>query len=741
MGKNFTRRHLLKFVGGSAAGLLLTPVPWKTLDDVAIWTQNWSWIPVPPKGEIQTRFTTCTLCPAGCGVRARCVGGRPVSLSGVAGHPAGGGSLCPVGLGGHHLPYHPLRLLEPARMDRSGGDDRPVPVTLDAALAAMARVAGETRSGASGGSVAVLDGRPGRTLSTIYRKFLGGMKSGLYLAPEMGIGANALQDMLLEPWGRPGLDLENTATLLSFGAPILDGWGAPGRMADLVLGRRDGKGRRLKLIQVEPRRSRTAAAADQWVPLNPGTEAALAFGLAHQLVQLRLFDEKSVRKRAVDFETGEGSSYLSLISRFTPDTVSGITGVSTETITGIARELARNSPAAVVGGGDPAGGPLGEEEERAIWGLNLLLGSVGKAGGFVPRREAPGDPAISGDGPAAVSRLEEVPDRSIRLLILDTAGSGGALPWKLIDRKLVPQNSLVAALAPVVAGDARRADLVIPVPSCTEALDEVPAPAASPVSTLSLAQPLQPAPAGVIAPAALIVRLAAALSVPLFSSGESAVWADCLKRRVEAIHNSGRGSVFSPQDGKFAEMAAIESPESLWKLLSEGGCWIDSREVPAPLPHYSLLGRKNDAYASMASAGAGRLAAVPGGAQAWPLVLMPSGLCGALDDSQVSPLMTKLYQESGLRRLLNQADINPATARAYGLADRGGAVIETPSGSLRVEVRFDPGVMPGVIHVAVGPGGGGKSRNRLRDRLNVLTICPDDSGRVWRVARARVREA
>ena len=99
---------------------------------------------------------------------------------------------------------------------------------------------------------------------------------------------------------------------------------------------------------------------------------------------------------------------------------------------------------------------------------------------------------------------------------------------------------------------------------------------------------------------------------------------------------------------------------------------------------------------------------------------MPFGLRAALDDVNASPLTTKLYQESGLRRLQNQADINPDMARDLGLSDRGGAVVETAAGSVRVEIRFDPGVMPGVIHVAVGPSGAIGKIAGLRDRQSIL---------------------
>jgi hypothetical protein len=46
-----TRRDLLWGAAGTA-GLLVTPVPWKLLDDVSIWSQNWPWIPQPARGPV-----------------------------------------------------------------------------------------------------------------------------------------------------------------------------------------------------------------------------------------------------------------------------------------------------------------------------------------------------------------------------------------------------------------------------------------------------------------------------------------------------------------------------------------------------------------------------------------------------------------------------------------------------------------------------------------------------------------
>src|ERR1019366_1152327 len=61
-----TRRDLLWGVAGTA-GLLVTPVPWKLLDDLSIWSQNWPWIPQPAHGPVEVKQSFCTLCPHGCG--------------------------------------------------------------------------------------------------------------------------------------------------------------------------------------------------------------------------------------------------------------------------------------------------------------------------------------------------------------------------------------------------------------------------------------------------------------------------------------------------------------------------------------------------------------------------------------------------------------------------------------------------------------------------------------------------
>jgi hypothetical protein len=210
-----TRRNAVKFIAGSAVGVMFTPAPWHFIRDTALLSESWPGIPEPKRGPVTYKTAQCTLCPGGCAVKARCVADQPVSLAGVD------GGLCPLGVTGHHLPYHPRRL--------KSGPVKEARAAVDGALARGARPA-------------VLDLRPGRPASVAYRKAMTERK-GFYIAP---------------PQASVTVDLAVAKTVISIGAPLFDGWLPPAK----VWASRSG----FRLVQIEPALSRTAALADEWLP-------------------------------------------------------------------------------------------------------------------------------------------------------------------------------------------------------------------------------------------------------------------------------------------------------------------------------------------------------------------------------------------------------------------------------------------------------------------------------------------
>ena len=209
-----TRRNAVKFIAGSAVGAMFTPAPWHIIRDTALWSEDWPGVPHPRRGPVTFKTAQCTLCPGGCAVKVRCVADQPVSLAGVE------GGLCPLGVTGHHLPYHPRRL--------KSGPVEEARAAVDGALARGARPA-------------VLDLRPGRPASAAYRKAMA-ERDGFYLAP---------------PMPEVAVNLAAAKTVISLGAPLFEGWLPPAK----VWAARGG----FRLVQVEPELSRTAALADEWL--------------------------------------------------------------------------------------------------------------------------------------------------------------------------------------------------------------------------------------------------------------------------------------------------------------------------------------------------------------------------------------------------------------------------------------------------------------------------------------------
>ncbi len=241
-----TRRDFFTLGLGAAAAIPLTPVPWKLLDDTSKWSQNWSWIPRPPRGEPSVRYSSCTLCLSGCGIQARCVGKNVIGIAPVPGHPVSKGVLCAYAFGAHQLPYHAARITEPLHRGNA--------TTLDKASQDIA-------SRMKTGRVAILDERPGRAVSDAYQR-IATAHGGLYIVA--GRRESATLRRIASHAGLNeadlGLDLEKVRTLVSFGAPVLESWATPGRVLTLW------KEKRLDIIQIEPELSKTAALASQWIP-------------------------------------------------------------------------------------------------------------------------------------------------------------------------------------------------------------------------------------------------------------------------------------------------------------------------------------------------------------------------------------------------------------------------------------------------------------------------------------------
>jgi len=131
-----------------------------------------------------------------------------------------------------------------------------------------------------------------------------------------------------------------------------------------------------KLVVIDPYRTRTAACADWYIPINPGTDAALALGMMHVIIGENLHDADYVSKHTVGFE-----QLRQKVKEYPPERVAQWTGITTDDIRKLAREYATTRPSVIrlnYGVQRSEGGGMAT---RAIAMLPCVIGSWKEVGG------------------------------------------------------------------------------------------------------------------------------------------------------------------------------------------------------------------------------------------------------------------------------------------------------------------------------------------------------------------------
>jgi len=100
------RRHFVGLGFGAAAGSALGIPAGRLFSQILVSADSPLY---PPRGKEGHCLSVCAMCPGGCGLRARKIGGRVVKLDGNPLHPVNAGRLCPKGQAGLQSLYHPDR--------------------------------------------------------------------------------------------------------------------------------------------------------------------------------------------------------------------------------------------------------------------------------------------------------------------------------------------------------------------------------------------------------------------------------------------------------------------------------------------------------------------------------------------------------------------------------------------------------------------------------------------------------
>jgi anaerobic selenocysteine-containing dehydrogenase len=168
-----------------------------------------------------------------------------------------------------------------------------------------------------------------------------------------------------------------------------------------------------EIVVIDPRRIDLARKAKHWLQLRPGTDAALALGFLHVIIEEGLYDREFVEKWTHGFD-----ELAAHVKEYTPEKVAGITWVPADLIRRAARAYASAKPAAIQWGNPIEHNTQTFETTRALICLMAITGNLDVPGGNVDPR----DPKMLGLAPLV--RADLIPDKRKEMI----ANAHGVIP-------------------------------------------------------------------------------------------------------------------------------------------------------------------------------------------------------------------------------------------------------------------------------------------------------------------------
>lgn len=671
---------------GAGAGITLSPLPWKLTDDVAIWTQNWPWVPVPSEGQVSHADTVCNLCPGMCGITVRKVADRATKIEGREGYPVNDGGICPLGAAGLQLLYGPWRVPGPVKRVGKRGEGHWEKISWAEALQTVSGKLGQLRTAGRPESVACITGADRGTVSELFARFMAAYGSPNFMALPTSEDTGRIAMKLLQGTESAiGYDLEGADFILSFGSGLIEGWGSPVRAIQAHSKWRSGEtGKRATVVQIEPRVSNTAAKADKWYAVKPGQEATLALSLAHVIVEESLYDTAFVNTRTSNF----GAWRRSVLADYSPQDVSSTTGLAANTIRDLARAFAKAKRPLAVWGKGKGTLPGSLYECMSILSLNALVGNLNQPGGLwaVPESVSMKWPSVPQDGTAqrgvGQPRLDGVnssdlakyrPDRfagaidenpeAVQALLVHDADPY----FTMMDHHRVADAfekiPFVVSFSTYYDGTAQHADLILPHHQYLERWEDI------------------PSPVGLHKPVAGLLKPVVSRRLDTKHAGDT----------ILALASGMGGSIANAFPWQDYQSILKTAMGSNWDTLADTG-YARLQEGPAA----GTFSFYTEAYEPVE---------LEGDAYTQPLTLIPVELMRLADGAIGNPpFCTKTLEVTELKGNDLFVEINPKTAADFGLAEGKYAMLETYKGTAKVLIHLSEGIMPGLVGIPKGLG-------------------------------------
>ncbi|MBX5445948.1 MAG: molybdopterin-dependent oxidoreductase [Sphaerobacter sp.] len=565
--------------------------------------------------------------------------------------------------------YHPDRIAQPLRLTGARGSGEYQNASWDDALTEL----GNDVNGARGATLVItppLSGPMGQVVNEFVRA---ADAQHVAYEPEDRV---VLREAVRRVFGTdtlPTLDLANTNFLVSFSADFLHTWISPVQFSrqygEFRQGREDVRG---TYWHVSSRMDGSAANADRWLPITPGTEGLVALAMAQVMVSEGLVD------RAVAERVYSGIS----LDQYAPDAVAETAGISAEQITELARRFAEGKPSVAIAGSLAAAHTNGLFNLTAVFALNYLVGSVGQAGGIILNPAPPFGSDVPGPS-SGLSYTEwtgvvnDLNSGRYQLVIVNGVDPVYGLPEALGLREALANAGKVVALSSFLDDTTLQADLILPVHTTLESWGLI-APDPGPgYQAVALQQPVVNPFVDSRAAGDIFIEAATA-------AGASMPWPtyeDAVRAAVDSLRRLNRGNI-----------EAADAKQYFMMAQAQGGWW-DTTETADSAPN---------APETATAAAQPEYAGDPG---QFPLYLLPfpSNSLGYGETANL-PWLQALPDPMTSAVWSTWVELNPTTADRLGVGTGDVVRLVTPRGSAEVPVYVNPAAHPDVAAVPMGQG-------------------------------------
>ena len=706
----------------------------------------------------------CLQCPSGCGLRIRSVNHWPVKLEGIKDYPINQGRLCPKGQAGLQVLYDPDRIRTPLKRKGARGEGSWEKISWEEGIGTVAEKLKTLRQEGRPHALMVMGGRYRGHMADLMTRFMETYGSPNHLGNPARGSEGILKGHLFTMGVTEHLAIhwEEANYILSFGSSLLEA-SRPSLRNLRGYGhfRRGRPGRRGKLVQIDPRFSVTASKADQWIPVQPGTDGALALGIAHWMIREKRYDHTFVDRCTFGFEdwkSMDGKNRMGfktlVLSEYSPGQVSQITGVPEESIIQLAREFSSHGPSIAISGRGVGMRTNGTYSQMAIDSLNALAGSIDHRGGLLLQRKPPFQnwPAVQQDSiatrglsqhrfdgagnmpfPFAKEVAHTLPEKlqkgepyPIEALFLYYTNPLFSFPEHEKMRSALEKIPFIVSFSPFMDETTMVSDIVLPDGTYFERWQDDHVEPGLGFPMFGLRSPvIQPPLHDVRNTADVLIQIAQRLGGTVAKSFPWKDFQEALKEAIKGVFASGQGSIRS---GDF---------EEFWKTLIDRGGWWDPsysfgqwrRRFDTPSGKFEFFSLKMEQRLKEAARensrgfdqmledlgveARGDAVFLPhfekprsaGEEREYPFHLISYKLMTMAEGRGANqPFLQEIIGPHLNERWNSWVEINPEEAEKLGIKDGDLVWVESKAGKLKVKARLFQGTHPKCINIPYGQG-------------------------------------